>query len=58
MRRAAAKMLVRKRRGRSALRAVLLDGAASAPMQVIDADYFARLRERVNGALKEASGKK
>jgi hypothetical protein len=40
------------------LRAVLLDGAASAPMQAIDADYFARLRERVNGALKEASGKK
>ena len=58
MRRAAAKTLARKRRGRSALRAVLLDGAASAPMQAIDADYFVRLRERVNGALKEASGKK
>ena len=45
--------LIRKDRDRQRLRALLLEGAASPPAGMADADYFDRLRGRV----REAGGR-
>lgn len=44
--------LIRRDQERWHLRALLLDGAKSAPGQAVDAAYFKGLRARVRGALK------
>jgi antitoxin ParD1/3/4 len=41
--------LIRKEQDRERLRALLLDGAASAPTAPVDEDYFAALRRRARG---------
>ncbi len=47
--------LIRKDRDRQQLRDLLIEGAASAPSQPVDAAYFDALRETVRGSVK-ASG--
>lgn len=42
--------LIRRDRDRQALRAMLLDGAASAPGAPVDRGYFDQLRDRVAAA--------
>ena len=42
--------LIRKDQDRQRLRDLLLEGAASPPSVTADADYFARLRDRVREA--------
>ncbi len=41
--------LIRKEQERLRLRSLLLDGAASAPSDAADSDYFDALRTRVGG---------
>ncbi len=42
--------LIRKDRDRQRLREMLLEGAASPPVGIADADYFDRLRGRIRNA--------
>ena len=42
--------LIRKDRDRQRLRSLMIEGAASAPAGVADADYFDRLRGRIRDA--------
>ena len=42
--------LIRKDQDRQHLRSLLLEGAASPPAVTTDAEYFARLRDRVRAA--------
>lgn len=42
--------LIRRDQDRQELRALLLDGAASAPTESVDPSYFDGLRERVDGS--------
>ncbi len=42
--------LIRKDQDRQHLRSLLLEGAASPPAVAADAEYFARLRDRVRAA--------
>lgn len=44
--------LIRRDQDRLALRGLLLDGAASASGEPVDADYFTRLRDRVGARHK------
>jgi antitoxin ParD1/3/4 len=41
--------LIRKEQDRNALRALLLEGAASAPGRPVDPEYFDKLRRQVQG---------